>query len=694
MYLNPSAMASRSLFGLEVQFAKLLGRQQPLQNTTYFYYPLVVSRAFKSSHSLTRNMFLSTTTSVYLVDTRTTRKFVHLPAASTAQGRSITFKDYFGNASLSTFTISTIGLDRIDTFSNTVVLNSDFESIEVIAAGRTNWSIVNNYSGGLVASQRSSILFNIPNLSLWLDATDLSTMTTSVGASNDILFWGDKSSNAYSFAPVNSNYRSQRSTNCIVINQSTSHFLSQQNIPATQQSDFFCVLLDRSQRGPLVGLAQSADMMLWETDRRYHSQFFADGQETFTTLTLANTAHSFFIYQGNLYCLSETTGAISRYQGGGFTILSTATTTVSLRGGAVFDGLVYIPFNGGINVMDPNIQLRRVAPAFTSNFISPCVFQNEIYFANLTTTFPVMKFTPFGTTLTNVGNVGLQSGGRLIVYNGGLYLYGNGTGTFLQLYNGGNFWTSPFGQNYTNSVTAAVFSNTLIYNVASRLIEWTTNSGALFLASNTNNSPPNTMTPLNYRGRMWLPSQVGNVTFNYVTYLTGKNRGTQGSTEIVQVNTQLFYFLAASVVYDGSLFIGRTTDNNIIRYGNGATVDVNVSSVNTVVAGLPRIVMVRKNQTNCGLWVNGVQLSNQVVNFTYSNQGAQQMYIGGTAGTILNYYSDVGRDHMEGAMYEVLNYTSTLTTDDRQRVEGYLAWKYGIQTFLPVGHPYISFPPT
>jgi hypothetical protein len=34
------------------------------------------------------------------------------------------------------------------------------------------------------------------------------------------------------------------------------------------------------------------------------------------------------------------------------------------------------------------------------------------------------------------------------------------------------------------------------------------------------------------------------------------------------------------------------------------------------------------------------------------------------------------------------------TTDERQRMEGYLAHRYGIQSSLPGGHPFISNPPT
>jgi len=43
-----------------------------------------------------------------------------------------------------------------------------------------------------------------------------------------------------------------------------------------------------------------------------------------------------------------------------------------------------------------------------------------------------------------------------------------------------------------------------------------------------------------------------------------------------------------------------------------------------------------------------------------------------------------------GYIQEILFYNSVLTLSQRQQVEGYLAWKWGIQTNLPVAHPYYS----
>jgi hypothetical protein len=48
---------------------------------------------------------------------------------------------------------------------------------------------------------------------------------------------------------------------------------------------------------------------------------------------------------------------------------------------------------------------------------------------------------------------------------------------------------------------------------------------------------------------------------------------------------------------------------------------------------------------------------------------------------------------LDGDVPEIVVYSGALATLNRQRVEGYLAWKYGQQAKLPVGHPYKNAAP-
>ena len=145
------------------------------------------------------------------------------------------------------------------------------------------------------------------------------------------------------------------------------------------------------------------------------------------------------------------------------------------------------------------------------------------------------------------------------------------------------------------------------------------------------------------------------------------------------------------IVHDGKLFVqnGSNTAGSIIEYGNGISMD---QSFSTFVAA-PILVNVRKTPNSTQLYLNGTLVQSQTVNFSYSNQPAREMWIGGAAGLMQSGLSDSGSDHFQGAIHAVAQYSSNLNTTDRQRVEGILAWTFGIQNVLPASHLYRNSSP-
>jgi hypothetical protein len=107
----------------------------------------------------------------------------------------------------------------------------------------------------------------------------------------------------------------------------------------------------------------------------------------------------------------------------------------------------------------------------------------------------------------------------------------------------------------------------------------------------------------------------------------------------------------------------------------------------------PLLLTVRKSPTVTQLWLNGTMVEQDLVDFTYSNQPAREMHIGGAAGSMSQGISDSGHDHLTGSIHTVAQYTSNLSQSDRQRVEGILAWNYGIQSVLPSDHPFKNAAP-
>ena len=94
-------------------------------------------------------------------------------------------------------------------------------------------------------------------------------------------------------------------------------------------------------------------------------------------------------------------------------------------------------------------------------------------------------------------------------------------------------------------------------------------------------------------------------------------------------------------------------------------------------------------------------MTTSLVNTVYTNGGnagspVSVTYSGGGT-TIIGtgiHGSPQGSQYLTGNLYEILIYNTAFTTTQRQQVEGYLTWKWGLQSQLPASHPYKSSSPT
>ena len=113
---------------------------------------------------------------------------------------------------------------------------------------------------------------------------------------------------------------------------------------------------------------------------------------------------------------------------------------------------------------------------------------------------------------------------------------------------------------------------------------------------------------------------------------------------------------------------------------------------------------------NGGAYINNAQSTNPVVlgSTTVSNdENTWNTYVNGSnAGQAIwdtgtpnapNFirigYSGNGAEYWSGDISEVVTLNRTATTNERQRIEGYLAWKWGLEANLPADHPYKNTPP-
>ena len=91
---------------------------------------------------------------------------------------------------------------------------------------------------------------------------------------------------------------------------------------------------------------------------------------------------------------------------------------------------------------------------------------------------------------------------------------------------------------------------------------------------------------------------------------------------------------------------------------------------------------------------NGVNNGSQVAldgvatsSYTETNNGTMLTSLG--IGSI----DDTGNYSLDGAIAEIMFIGENVTDDTAKRAEGYLAHKWGLESLLPVGHPYKTSPP-
>jgi hypothetical protein len=590
--------------------------------------------------------------------------------------------------------------------------------------------------------------------SMVFDPMFLSQMSTITPA---LLQWNDKSPNRYNFLPIRPDDRPKISTNAILFDQVSSfHLVSRQKIPAASTLDFFAVVTPFSLWGPRAPVFDSADITIAETDTRFNVQVYADGNEFgFRGISVQNCNNAAAIYKGDLY-IGTYTGTAPSPAGSNFLqkynritrafeyvpvpmrYLYTHTLTV-------FDGKLYaaggqmVNFNSGGNggqgagpaEIWNGINTTFISTSFISTFPSALTVHKRqlyafttsgwaaLYLNNATTTLatqnrpqmyvlnPLTNNFTWVTDTQSSYNTGVNNGpdftaftSNAISFRGDLFISGgsnNSHGRTLTRFTNQNVYSSN-NLNASMFGYLSVFLGSLIVPYAdnSRIFKYNEYAYETMGRWNTNNAGSGGMTT--YKGKLhgifsvagtnWIQVFAGDPSSMYSNSAAGYSNLTASYLTTNVTGTPNCNLM---IVHDGKLFVqnGSNTAGSIIEYGNGISMD---QSFSTFVAA-PILVNVRKTPNSTQLYLNGTLVQSQTVNFTYSNQPDREMWIGGAAGLMQSGLSDSGSDHFQGAIHAVAQYSSNLNTTDRQRVEGILAWTFGIQNVLPASHPFRNSSP-
>jgi hypothetical protein len=125
----------------------------------------------------------------------------------------------------------------------------------------------------------------------------------------------------------------------------------------------------------------------------------------------------------------------------------------------------------------------------------------------------------------------------------------------------------------------------------------------------------------------------------------------------------------------GTMLVARTTSSFVGSFGG-----VELNSTAAYANGQSLIAIIEDDNGSAikSFWINGAQSG------TFTNNPEGQS---GTVGGILSQYAAI-------TMAECLAIPSVASTSTRQRIEGYLAHKWGLTANLPGDHPYKTVGPT
>jgi hypothetical protein len=564
----------------------------------------------------------------------------------------------------------------------------------------------------------TSSISSIANLQLWLDCADINSFVSFPYSPSqplyDVIQWRDKSSNAYTFIPMIMENRPILSTNALKFNIASSfQMISQQKIPANSTLDLYMIITPELLRGPRQPFFDSTDFTLCETDTRLNTHIYADGGEFFRPIPTPGYTQGFQVYKGDLYAatnVSQVPNYIQRYDKlqRNFTyVFQWPMSTANTRGMAVLDGKLFTAsgsrcewYNGSTAFVSTNF-----ISTGTTGSVCPIVYKGDFYMAcggsvqsssNATTRPQLFRYDSNTNNFTAIAllNTYLDGGNRnqnysnAINYKNDMYFgasddFGFGTprwnGFFLM--SNGIFLAPNHINVYMGSILATrnenrffKWNNNLIYNIGRQNVFTNSMNGGIA-----------------YKGNLILYKNMNFNNSNIMEIYSGEQGGpfSNALTTFFTTNATPLNQSPGAIIHEGRLFINWNSSSQVIEYGNGIGLDQSFSNF----TGAPLLVALRKSPLYTQLMINGRVVQEDCVNFTYSNQTPREMHIGGAVGSLAHGFSDSGHDHFTGSIHTVVQYTSNLSQSDRQRVEGILTWNYGIQSILPLDHPFRNAAP-
>jgi len=142
--------------------------------------------------------------------------------------------------------------------------------------------------------------------------------------------------------------------------------------------------------------------------------------------------------------------------------------------------------------------------------------------------------------------------------------------------------------------------------------------------------------------------------------------------------------------YIDSGTVTGTTNYVYFRAGANPLLSTNINSNSALTLNNLQILGIHNNGSNCLFNSNGNTLSSTTALAIPDVPAVSSFKIGALFANAA--YTNSGVTNFD--LCEMIFYNSTIAPLDRQKIEGYLAWKWGLQSSLPSGHPYKNAKPS
>jgi hypothetical protein len=589
------------------------------------------------------------TTSLF-VNTLTTNKIIYLPAASTiGAGRLFYIKDICGNAARSSIYISTIGMDRIENRHQPstlyAVMSTNYGSILMAPDGALNWYFLQHYHRNAISSLGAAVAVatgaftptSITGLRMWFDAADAATLTLSSGI---VTQWADKSGTGNTLIPLsgkaNATVSSAYQNGLNVLNFSGNSLYRSPLGSATYPQDVYIIVALKSltAHNDVLGMGDTtADNFNSFTFAENVARRWQNGSSFGSRLIYSptdETSTSFLLMQWSI----ANNNFLLRRNGTQLVQSSSITYSFSNPSAAAFQiGYRHTDQTGASNFSGyiGEILLFNTQLGTTDREkIEGYLAWKWGLQASLPASHTYLSAPPGGFTPLTVSGIGLQ-----------VWLDGAdpaGTGTAPADTASISTWTDKSGNGYNFTATSAATYST-------------TNKAPYF----NNNYYTSTYTAAPVTETGFVVFKLNSTAAPQI--IIGANNG---GREVSVANTFGDFGIIKSQVAWGQTVSGLTNSTTTL-----STWQI-TSQTNTYISLNGALSL--SGPTSIGTFTNGVTTG-----------------LGREATASIPVY---------GWVMEIVMFNTQLSQTNQQKMEGYLAWKWGSQASLPAGHPYKSAAPT